>query len=483
MSFDSRAIVYCLVLGLCFTCGCETTDYEPLIIKKRLQELEERIDSIGTSDSEIPDNVAERIQALEDEVSELKAANESLNNKLSQKLKKKQAELLAELENVEAYFELDDNALLKYVDLTESRYDNALLEKMVGFDSIKRLSVKGVGANEATFEIIGQMAGLERLDMERAPATPESLAHLRQLKHLKFFYLFRATLSDDSMETLSTFPALEQIRCGQTRVSDQGLAYLKNLGTLRAIDLSDCNRVSNAGLESLSGLPKLTFLKVWGPQVNDAGLEHVAKMKSLRVLGLNDTQVTDDGIAKLADLKLTEVHLFRTGVGDSGVEVLANMPTLRTLNLRDTKISDEGVGYLTRLENLAKLDLSETNSPGVTDASQEHFAKMTALKQLNLWSTKVSDDCVRGIVGLTNVTWLNLDKTAVTDEGIKLLSEMPQLAWLHIGSNSLTDGVVPTLAKLSKLTYLNVSFTKITDDGFFELDDQLAGQGCEVVAP
>jgi Leucine-rich repeat (LRR) protein len=153
------------------------------------------------------------------------------------------------------------------------------------------------------------------------------------------------------------------------------------------------------------------------------------------------------------------------------------------LNLRDTKISDTGVGYLANSKKLKNLDLSETNSPGVTDASGPHFANMTELTQLNLWSTQVSDECVRGIIGLKKVNWLNLDKTRVTNEGIKLLSSMPQLEWLHIGSNDVTDEVVPTLSKLGNLKYLNISFTRISEDGFFELDDQLMKQGCKVVGP
>jgi len=256
----------CGLFGALFLSGCETTDYEPLIMKTKLRELEEQIETIGKPGSaEIPADLAERIGQLENEVSNLKKSNRELKDELVAQAKKNEQELFAELESRDAFVEKNSDGLIETIDLTEIRYDNAFLRKLSDLRELKNLSLTGSTADIQTFEIVGKMANLERLDIERAPATPEALEHLQQLPKLKFIYLFRATMSDESMKVISDFPALEQIRCGQTRVSDKGLAYLEKLKSLRAIDLSDCNRVSNSGLAALANLPNLNFVKVWGP--------------------------------------------------------------------------------------------------------------------------------------------------------------------------------------------------------------------------
>ena len=133
---------------------------------------------------------------------------------------------------------------------------------------------------------------------------------------------------------------------------------------------------------------------------------------------------------------------------------------------------------------VVKLDLSETNSPGVTDAASEQFAKMKKIKDLNFWSTQVGDDLVEKLAGLKTLTRLNLDKTNITNASIKQLTKMPQLTWLHIGSNApINDDAIEDLLKLPNLKYLNITGCKISDEGFLQLDDALSPKGCIVIGP
>ncbi len=60
---------------------------------------------------------------------------------------------------------------------------------------------------------------------------------------------------------------------------------------------------------------------------------------------------------------------------------------------------------------------------------------------------------------------------------------MSQLTWLHLGKTKLTDESIGPLLKLEQLKYLNVSHTEISQDGFFQLDDELAPRGGIVIQP
>ena len=72
----------------------------------------------------------------------------------------------------------------------------------------------------------------------------------------------------------------------QTFVTDAGLAHLKNSTSLEALDLQDCNLVSNAGVAHLVGLNKLRDLKLWGVQIDDGVLDQLARMRAALVPGV-----------------------------------------------------------------------------------------------------------------------------------------------------------------------------------------------------
>ncbi|MEM9943222.1 MAG: hypothetical protein AAF939_16785 [Planctomycetota bacterium] len=468
--------------------GCETNDYQPIIFKNKLKELEDEVRVLreelrelkgGSSEVATSDSTGKEKTAVNDESTD--STSKSAEPEITT-TPEDEAAARERLENSDVFFEVDEDGYVVEADLLENT-NQELVDQLSSFPKLSKLILDGTKVTSETFDSLSKLKNLAYLDIERSVIDGESIGKLKDLPKLTFLQLFKATISEDAMEALSEFPALEQIRCAQTRVGDDELQHLSGLKTLKAIDLSDCNRVSTLGLEALTECPNLVFLKVWGKSIGDRSMDVVAKMKSLKVLGLNDTAVTDEGIAKLSDLDLTEVHLFRTQVGDQGLEVLCSMPNIVHLNLRDTRVSDEGLKQLVALSKLKKLDLSECNSPGVTDASGATFAQLDSLASLNLWSTKFSDDGVESLSGLSNLTWLNLDNTKISDSALKTLEGMDQLTWIHLGKTEITDAAVPSLLKLENLTYLNISYTKISEDGYYELDDFFTPNGCEVVQP
>lgn len=492
--FGWKTMRFCMRHPVCFVClvlvaltvGCETTNYDPLIVKKRLRELEAEIETLKSEVADLKKDRAARppgLPVFENVTSQAPAVMNVATPSRKTLSASEEKQVRDELEALDVYFSVDDSGFAVEADLMECREGNESVAKLADFAKLTKVIFNGPSANSETYRLLAKIPGIRHLELERSHPDAASLEQLKSLKDLKYIQLFKATLSEDAMKTLSEFPSLEQIRCGQTRVGDAELKHLANLKSLRAIDLSDCNRVSTAGLRSLANCPKLQFLKVWGPSIDNSSMEVVATMKALKVLGMNDSRVTDEGIQKLAGLDLVEVHLFRTSVGDGGVEVLSQMPNLAVLNLRDTKVTDLGVSYLPRLKKLKKLDLSECPAPRITDEAGKSLARIPGLTQLNLWSTSFSDEGVKHLSWLSNLTWLNLDNTQITDDTIAMLNEMPQLTWLHLGKTNITDREVKVLAGLENLRYLNISQTKISEDAFYDLDDIIAPKGGTVIGP
>lgn len=90
-----------------------------------------------------------------------------------------------------------------------------------------------------------------------------------------------------------------QVDLGRTVVTDATLKNtLSQLPRLVSLDLRQ-TKVTDAGLESLSGLTKLQSLNLYGTEVTDAGLKHLAKIKSLKNVYLWQSKATEAGVKQL----------------------------------------------------------------------------------------------------------------------------------------------------------------------------------------
>lgn len=84
-------------------------------------------------------------------------------------------------------------------------------------------------------------------------------------------------------------------------------------------------------------------LQMANPDVTDGTIDFVLEMTQLRELDLNDTQITDQGIRKLASLPALRILRLRgTGVTNEGfVEFLGPKESLVEIDARDTAISSK----------------------------------------------------------------------------------------------------------------------------------------------
>jgi hypothetical protein len=187
------------------------------------------------------------------------------------------------------------------------------------------------------------------------------------------------------------------------------------LRTAAVLDLS-YTQVSDAGLAHLADLANLQALYLMSTQVSDVGLAHLVYLTNLQALNLTQTQVRDAGLAHLAYLtNLRVLNLRYAQVSDAGLAHLAYLTNLRVLNLSDTQVSDAGLAHLANLANLQALNLSNTQ---VSDAGLAHLASLANLQALYLSGTKVSDAGLAHLAGLGNLQVLYLMYTRVKDTSV-----------------------------------------------------------------
>ncbi len=102
---------------------------------------------------------------------------------------------------------------------------------------------------------------------------------------------------------------------------------------------------------------------------------------------------------------------------------------------------------------------SDRTLASVTELPESDFA----ISWIDLNQTKVNDEYLKFMDGLTSVAYLGLHSTNITDAGLDRLSGHSNLAEIELSYTAITDAGIAKLAQLSGLKKLFIYDTAITD--------------------
>ncbi len=260
-------------------------------------------------------------------------------------------------------------------------------------------------------------------------------------------------------------------------VSDNALGRIAlRCRNLEVLELGGCTKVTNAGLLSVSHLPRIRKLNLRScRQISDAGLGHVAGAtdpafanRRLEELVLQDCQkLTDEalrhiaaGLPRLRTLNLS----FCISVTDTGLKSVGRLRALETLSLRSCdNVSDIGVGFLCEDggcgDSLRDLDVSFC--PNVSDAGMKHVsAGMRGLRALSMTTCAITDEGLRRLCErLADLEVLNIGQcVGVTDAALaKVADSMRSLRSLDLyGCPKVTSAALLRLRHMPSMRRLNL---------------------------
>jgi Leucine-rich repeat (LRR) protein len=244
------------------------------------------------------------------------------------------------------------------------------------------------GAWWKAFGAIYQLGGKVRMDLDRDPT---------KLRLDVFLSGSRAT--DDDLKLVAALRDVSSLSLFNTKITGSGLAHLKGMDRLVAIDLSwplpgyadavgdtDHPRPLDArSLGHLRNIHGLRDLNLNYTRLDEAGLEQLGRLENLEDLDLSHVRISDEGLRRLRGLThLTRLRLTSSLLTDRGMEALGQLESLRELSLRGTQIGDDGLRRLGRLKGLEELNLVNTR---VTDAGLKHLRSLTGLRWVTLPQT------------------------------------------------------------------------------------------------
>ena len=134
--------------------------------------------------------------------------------------------------------------------------------------------------------------------------------------------------------------------------------------------LIDSARITDAGLDHLWGCTSLTHLELDFTNVGDDGLRALAELRQLEQLSLFSTKVTDAGVGHLRGLPLRELDLGETSITDHCVSSILRLGDLQELGLFATALTDAGLMSLTRMSGLRHIEIKKSQ---VTESGAEKF--------------------------------------------------------------------------------------------------------------
>ena len=219
--------------------------------------------------------------------------------------------------------------------------------------------------------------------------------------------------------------------------------------TLKTLNVSCLQRITDDGVKGLKGLTLLEDLWLWDPsqnrRVSGACLQDIASFQHLTSLVFCIKNVNDNHIQPLADCaRLSKLDLrYTSKITGSGLEFLGDVPFLRELSVGSDAFTSEGMSSLRFLPKLEKFEL---NTDLGVKADELHLNSLVSLKSLGLQGEQ--DTCRIG--NISNAT-------------IAQLGELKNLERLNLSfCENITGTALIQLAKsCEKLSYIKIFYCQM----------------------
>jgi internalin A len=249
-------------------------------------------------------------------------------------------------------------------------------------------------------------------------------------------------IGDSDVRELARLPKLQRLDLSFTRITDQGILYMKGARNLVDVNLAFDERVGDEGQAAIKEWKRLKRLNVRGTRIADNTVTAAAGLPELEALDISYTDALDFGLDALATApKLKELSIGGLRITEVAFQSIRQIAGLEKLDLGGGKFSgggqrsglilDDGVlQAIASLKELRELELGYAKFPSRGLAILKTLPK---LERLNLENcSRIDDDAMEHLASWKSLRWVELNGTRVTKEAvIKLRQRRPscQVLW------------------------------------------------------
>jgi len=252
-------------------------------------------------------------------------------------------------------------------------------------------------------------------------------------------HLRGAWVTDAELLDVARLPNLERLDLSHTRITDEGLLYLKPLKQIQDLNLFYAENITDQGIAAIKEWKQLKRLNLRGTRIFDGTLAILSGLPQLESLDIAYSQFTDNGLDALVPLtRLKELSLGRSKLGKNALQVLRLLPTLEYLDLGGPHPGPGGY-------------------------------RTTA-------GAPMDEDLPRAVSELKQLRVLKLSYSQIRADGLRVLASLDQVSKLALtGCPRVDDGALVELARWKSLKYLDVQETSVTEQGVGRLEKAKPG--------
>ena len=344
--------------------------------------------------------------------------------------------------------------------------------------------IRRTNADACVLEPIRHLTGLRMLSLNNSGVTDKGMEHLKELRSLRALELSgELFIGNAGLAVLKDLPALEYLDL-DTGATDAGFKDLGQLASLRWLRIRT-GRIWGPGLAELAHLPRLERLCIWGSsEIADQHiryLEGLTQLQSLTLWGTGMDRLTDSSLVSIGKLRnLEELHFLRTSpqFTPAGVARLKDLKNLKIVDfaqawsgLEGMRDGDEVARQLAALSGLESIK-------GVSYLSAEGVKTFATFRNLRCLDIGLKDrrQGYQGPTGLSHLRGLNsLEELSLTGEealseaDLACLESLRGLKVLSIMGPQVTDRGLASINKLERLERLDLTGTTVTRSGLNRL--------------
>jgi peroxiredoxin/Leucine-rich repeat (LRR) protein len=383
---------------------------------------------------------------------------------------------------------------LKRLIFATNRISNAAIKRYIPkMTNLEYLVLYSGTMNDDCLECLAELPNLRELSLRYGNFTDTGLFNIKDIRSIKSLDLINLPITDKGLEYISNMTQLEDLNLYKTRITDSGLVHLKSLKSLKKLDIGKIGnridgipQISDAGMVHIQQIKSLEQLKMYNVDLTDKGLACLAQLSQLKILQIPTTRMprfdddkywySDDGLAQLAKLSLLEeLHVGSRHITDTGMTHLAKLKDLKVLNIANAPLlTNDGLAKLKSLKNLERLSL---RTEKVTISGLSHLNALSNLVRLDIEGVQ-RDDSNLDISGLSKLENLKfkpnilmkkkgIDMVSVLrDDDLKCLKELKDLRNFTIRSadnSAITDAGIAHLRDLPNLSELVIGGAGVMD--------------------
>jgi serine/threonine protein kinase len=161
------------------------------------------------------------------------------------------------------------------------------LKHLKHLTGLRELNVSATDISDRGLLAILDLPALKELTVSNSKVTSQGIASLDKVKSLAILRINNLPLDDRAFKYFRQGPHLVTLSLKSAGLHDKDLESLQNLKTLISLDLRDNKGITDAGLKYLSKLPLLANLDLRDCRITIAGLPYLKQIYSLRSLNIS----------------------------------------------------------------------------------------------------------------------------------------------------------------------------------------------------